>query len=112
MSVFDGTRLPINTFKLDIHRMRQGWYSDKYFNNIVSVLANLARQGYRFGGTSPDLSDIGRDLANISIGDIEVEMQWFTLLLFRVPVQLHLIHQACPSAACSRPTSFSNCLDS
>ncbi len=78
MSVFDGTRLPINTFKLDIHRMRQGWYSDKYFNNIVSVLANLARQGYRFGGTSPDLSDIGVDLANISIGDIEVEMQWFT----------------------------------
>ena len=78
MSVFDGTRLPINTFKLDIHRMRQGWYSDKYFNNIVSVLANVARQGYRFGGVSPDLSDIDRDLANISIGDIEVEMQWFT----------------------------------
>ncbi len=78
MSVFDGKRLPISTFKLDVERMRRGWYSDKYFYNIVAVLAELARQGYRFGGTSPDLSDIGVDLANISIGDIEVEMQWFT----------------------------------
>jgi nicotinate phosphoribosyltransferase len=78
MSVFDGKRLPVSTFKLDVERMRRGWYSDKYFYNIVSVLTALAKQGYRFGGTSPDLSDIGVDLANISIGDIEVEMQWFT----------------------------------
>jgi nicotinate phosphoribosyltransferase len=78
MSVFDGKRLPVSTFKLDVERMRRGWYSDKYFYNIVAVLADLARQGYRFGGSSPDLSDIGVDLANISIGDIVVEMQWFT----------------------------------
>ena len=78
MSVFDGKRLPVSTFKLDVERMRRGWYSDKYFYNIVAVLTQLARQGYRFGGTSPDLSDIGIDLANIPIGDIEVEMQWFT----------------------------------
>jgi nicotinate phosphoribosyltransferase len=78
MSLFDGRRLPVSTFKLDVERMRRGWYSDKYFLNIVSVLAQLAQQGYRFGGKSPDLSDIGVDLANVSIGDIEVEMQWFT----------------------------------
>ena len=39
MSVFDGRRLPVNTFKLDVGRMRRGWYSDKYFYNTVAVLA-------------------------------------------------------------------------
>jgi nicotinate phosphoribosyltransferase len=78
MSVFDGKRLPVSTFKLDVERMRRGWYSDKYFYNIVAVLTELARQGYRFGGVSRDLSDIGVDLRNIDIGNIEVEMQWFT----------------------------------
>jgi nicotinate phosphoribosyltransferase len=78
MSVFDGKRLPVSAFKLDVERMRRGWYSDKYFINIVAVLAELARQGYRFGGSCPDLTDIGVDVANVAIGDIEVEMQWFT----------------------------------
>jgi nicotinate phosphoribosyltransferase len=78
MSVFDGKRLPISTFKLDVERMRRGWYSDKYFYNIVAVLSELARQGYRFGGVCRDLSDINVDLQNIDIGNIEVEMQWFT----------------------------------
>ena len=78
MSAFDGKRLPISSFKLDVERMRRGWYSDKYFYNIVYVLTELAKQGYRFGGASPDLSDIAIDLANVPIGDIEVEMQWFT----------------------------------
>jgi nicotinate phosphoribosyltransferase len=78
MSIFDGARLPISTFKLDVERMRRGWYSDKYFINIVAVLADLASQGYRFGGVCPDLTDIGVDLENVTIGDIEVEMQWFT----------------------------------
>ena len=72
MSVYDGRRLPIGTFKLDIDRMRRGWYSDKYFHNIVSMLTDLALQGYRFGGTSPDLSDLNLDLANVDIGDIDV----------------------------------------
>ncbi len=78
MSIFDGKRLPVEIFKLDIERMRRGWYSDKYFDNIVAVLSALAAQGYRFGGSSPDLSDLGLDLANIDVGNIEVEMQWFT----------------------------------
>jgi len=78
VSVFDQKRIAASTFKLDIDRMRRGWYSDKYFHNIVSVLTDLALQGYRFGGTSKDLSDLNLDLANVNIGDIEVEMQWFT----------------------------------
>ena len=78
MSAFDGKRLPVSAFKLDVERMRRGWYSDKYFYNIVSVLTELAKNGYRFGGVSPDLTDIGVDLSAVSIGDIEVEMQWFT----------------------------------
>jgi nicotinate phosphoribosyltransferase len=77
MSIFDRRRLPAPVFKLDIDRMRQGWYSDKYFINIALTLAELARQGYRFGGSAPDLSDLDLDLRNVDVGSIEVEMQWF-----------------------------------
>lgn len=75
VSVFDGKRLPVEVFKLDVERMRTGWYSDKYFYNIVRILTELARVGYRFGGRSPDLP--GRDLSHVDVGNIEVEMQWF-----------------------------------
>lgn len=77
MSIIDGKRLPTEIFKLDVERMRRGWYSDKYFGNIVRVLAELAKRRYRFGGVSPDLSDLDVDVANIDIGNIQVEMQWF-----------------------------------
>jgi nicotinate phosphoribosyltransferase len=77
MGVFDRRRLPASVFKLDVERMRQGWYSDKYFINIARTLAELASRGYRFGGTAPDLSDIDVDLRNVDVGSIEVEMQWF-----------------------------------
>jgi len=76
--VFDGRRLPPPVFKLDIERMRQGWYSDKYFINITKTLAELAGRGYRFGGRAPDLSDLHLDLGNVDVGGVEVEMQWFT----------------------------------
>jgi nicotinate phosphoribosyltransferase len=75
--VFDRRRLPPSVFKLDVERMRQGWYSDKYFINIAKTLAELAAQGYRFGGSAPDLSDLEVDLRNVDVGSIEVEMQWF-----------------------------------
>jgi nicotinate phosphoribosyltransferase len=77
VSVFDGRRLPASVFKLDVERMRQGWYSDKYFINIAETLASLAKLGYRFGGSAPDLSDLDVDLRNVDVGNIEVEMQWF-----------------------------------
>ncbi len=77
MSIFDRRRLPPEVFKLDIERMRAGWYSDKYFINIARTLAELAARGYRFGGTAPDLSDLDVDLGQVDVGNIEVEMQWF-----------------------------------
>jgi len=77
MSKFDHQRLTNDTFKLDIDRMRRGWYSDKYFTNIALMLTTLAAQGYEYAG------DDGRLPASLSrqgifTGDLEVEMQWFT----------------------------------
>ncbi len=77
MSIFDGQRLDNATFKLDIERMRRGWYSDKYFTNIATMLTILAERGYRYYGSGhnlpPHLPSQG-----IPVGDLEVEMQWFT----------------------------------
>ena len=44
MSIFDHKRLTNKTFKLDIERMRRGWYSDKYFENIGRMLTALAAE--------------------------------------------------------------------
>lgn len=77
MSIFNGKRLTNETFKLDIERMRCGWYSDKYFENIGHTLTELARQGYTFRGKT-DRLPAGMDASAIPTGDIEVEMQWFT----------------------------------
>jgi nicotinate phosphoribosyltransferase len=78
MSIFNGKRLTNSTFKLDIERMRQGWYSDKYFVNIAQTLQALAEHDYRFSGHSPILGRLGIDPASLPTGDIEVEMQVFT----------------------------------
>ena len=77
MSIFDGKRLTNETFKLDIDRMRRGWYSDKYFANINIMLVQLAAEGYYYVGKHHNLpAHISPD--NIAVGDMEVEMQWFT----------------------------------
>ncbi|MBI5296971.1 MAG: nicotinate phosphoribosyltransferase [Chloroflexi bacterium] len=77
MSIFDGKRLTNDTFKLDIERMRQGWYSDKYFENINHMLTALSAEGYIYSGQYPNLPE-GLSPEGIAVGDIEVEMQWFT----------------------------------
>src|SRR5262245_7630418 len=77
MTVFDRRRLAASVFKLDVERMRRGWYSDKYFINIASTLGRLASEGYRFGGSAPDLAHLPLDLGGVDVGSIEVEMQWF-----------------------------------
>ncbi len=77
MSLFDGKRLDNATFKLDVDRMRQGWYSDKYFENINRMLAALSAKEYRYAGAHPQLP-AGLPAEDIACGDIEVEMQWFT----------------------------------
>lgn len=78
MSIFDNQRLTNETFKLDIERMRQGWYADKYFYNIMVMLETLSKQGYRYQGDNPRLLPNGINPNTIDCGDIEVEMQWFT----------------------------------
>ncbi len=77
MSIFDNKRLTNETFKLDIERMRRGWYSDKYFENIGRMLTTLASETYTYSGSHHNLpANISPD--GIAVGDIEVEMQWFT----------------------------------
>ncbi len=44
MSIFDKKRLTDETFKLDIERMRDGWYTDKYFTNITIMLEQLQKK--------------------------------------------------------------------
>jgi nicotinate phosphoribosyltransferase len=77
MSIFDGKRLTNETFKLDIERMRRGWYSDKYFENINRMLTALSKEGYAYSGENHNLPQ-GISPEQIAVGDIEVEMQWFT----------------------------------
>jgi nicotinate phosphoribosyltransferase len=78
MSIIDQKRLPPDVFKLDDERMRRGWYSDHYFNNMTSILSALAAQGYRFEGQCPELTAQGVEVANVDVGNIEVDMQYFT----------------------------------
>ena len=77
MSIFDNNRLDNSTFKLDIERMRNAWYTDKYFSNITLMLETLTYENYNFSGNRTNLP---ANLKNTPInnGDIEVEMQWFT----------------------------------
>ncbi len=76
MSLFDGKRLTNETFKLDVDRMRRGWYSDKYFENINRMLTALSAEGYTYSGKHNNLPR-GISPDDIATGDVEVEMQWF-----------------------------------
>jgi nicotinate phosphoribosyltransferase len=85
MSIFNKKRLTNETFKLDIERMCKGWYSDKYFENIGHMLTVLAAEGYSYGGQLHNLPD-GVSPTNIDVGNMEVEMQWFTRRLGKTVV--------------------------
>jgi nicotinate phosphoribosyltransferase len=78
MSIFNQSRLTNATFKLDVERMRRGWYSDKYFVNIAQTLQVLAENDYHFSGAAPDVTKMGIDPTTLLTGDIEAEMQFFT----------------------------------
>lgn len=80
MSVFNKKRLSIETFKITeeiIEKLRNGWYSDEYFNNTLRVLTALSNQGYTFGEKENDLEGMV-SVTEVQNGDIEVEMQFFT----------------------------------
>jgi nicotinate phosphoribosyltransferase len=75
MTTFDHLRLSSSLFNLDVEGLRRGYYSDKYFENIVQVLQGAKNAGYTFAGESP--RPLGIDPHGLSIGDIEVEAQIF-----------------------------------
>src|SRR4051794_4850440 len=75
MTIFDHVRLASSLFKLDVDGLRRGYYSDKYFENIVQVLQGAKTAGYTFAGESP--RNLPVDPRGLAIGDIEVEAQIF-----------------------------------
>lgn len=75
MSIFNGNRLTNDVFKLDVERMRMGWYSDKYFENVSLMLDALAAQGYTFRAGSPRVESA--NVSGTSLNNLQVEMQWF-----------------------------------
>lgn len=77
MSIFNQQRLTNEVFKLDIDRMRRGWYSDKYFINIADTLRKLAATNYRFQGDASRLANTNLSPADLRTGDVWVEMQIF-----------------------------------
>lgn len=78
MSRFDNVRIGANVFKLDVRRMREGWYSDRYFVNIQRILARLAAEGATYNGDDAFNLPEGVDARAVRVGDIEVEMQWLS----------------------------------
>lgn len=75
MTIFDNKRLSNATMQLDIEGIRRGYYSDKYFANIVTIMEALQQNNYRFSGRSP--RDLPIDASTVNVGDIEVEAQVF-----------------------------------
>ena len=75
MALFNNQRLTNQDIKLDIHGLQNGLYSDKYFTNIAHILGQLSQSGYHYAGKSA--RDVGADVNNIAIGEIEVEAQIF-----------------------------------
>lgn len=86
MSIFNGIRLTNQTFKLDNERMRHGWYSDKYFENVVLMLSQITAAGKSLADfeivRSAFVSE--QDVGAVAVGDIEVEMQFYTRRPFAV----------------------------
>ncbi len=75
MTIFDHVRLASSLFKWDVDGLRRGYYSDKYFENIVQVLQGAKAAGYTFAGESS--RNLPVDPRGLAIGDIEVEAQIF-----------------------------------
>ena len=75
MTIYNQERLNPDIFKIEVEKIRNGWYSDKYFCNNVLMLEQLAKEGYTFEGIS-EIDNV--DCSTEHNGDLEVEMQLFT----------------------------------
>lgn len=82
MSIFDHNRLTKDTIQLDIEGLRRGYYTDKYFTNVMRVLKGLEEANYTYQGANPRHVP---NAQNLAIGDIVVEAQIFNR---RSPVAL------------------------
>ena len=66
------------TYDFDYEALRNGYFSDAYFRNGATVLQRLSEEGVLYCGECPRLN-VERLVRNkVLVGDIEVEMQYFT----------------------------------
>ncbi|MBK9122313.1 MAG: nicotinate phosphoribosyltransferase [Chloroflexi bacterium] len=76
MTLFDGNRLTQDVMTLPVEAIRRGQFSDKYFENIVTILAGLSDRGTTFGSS---VGDRATRFAAVDeqVGDVVVEAQVF-----------------------------------
>jgi len=80
MTWYNKKRLSVETFQMTddiVDKLRNGWYSDEYFNNTIRTLRLRAESNLPFGPHDNDLSKVV-DVSEEVNGDIYVEMQFFT----------------------------------
>lgn len=75
MTVFNQQRLTQRQMQLDVERIRQGYYSDQYFRNVVTVLEGAHKAGLQF--VAAESRPLPLDPAGESVGDMVVEVQVF-----------------------------------
>lgn len=75
MTIIDHKRLTNAQIRLDLEGLRRGFYTDKYFENVVHVLEGLRASGYVFSGKDP--RPIHKEAQHLQVGDIIVEAQIF-----------------------------------
>lgn len=75
MTLFDQRRLSPEIMNLDFERLRRGYYSDKYFENIVGVMRGAQAEGYTYAGKHG--RNLPEDLSDYSVSDLVVEAQVF-----------------------------------
>lgn len=97
MSIFDHHRLAPRLFQLDVEGLRRGFYSDRYFVNIVHIMEALRAAGYAFSGNTP--RSLVVDVRGAPVGDLEVEAQVFNrraprALIAGVDVALAMLRMA------------------
>jgi len=70
--------LAAQTYDFDYDALRRGYFSDTYFLNGTRVLQRLSEQGVLYAGESPRQSVAQIVRNKVLVGDIVVEMQYFT----------------------------------
>ncbi|NQT20988.1 MAG: nicotinate phosphoribosyltransferase [Planctomycetes bacterium] len=71
-------KLSPEDYDFDYDGLRRGYYSDAYFANGARVLQRLSEEAWCYSGEHPRANVAHLDPTRIPIGDIEVEMQFFT----------------------------------